>query len=167
MKILTLSHGQSTIERGFPVNKEVCGFNMYPETLIAWRSVYDGIKQLGGDVHEILITKDMLSSCWSARQRYDIYLSDLKKNKEESAEAEQKAVLKKIIDATKRELGELNTLIKQHSHDSDQLHLRAEKEKKLVLVCEANAMRSKKKEKENDAKQLEKEISTLEKQLKD
>ena len=87
--------------------------------------MYDGIKQLGGIVHEILITKDM-SPCSSARYRYDIYLSDLKKNKEESAAAEQKAVLKKKTDATKRGLGELNTLIKQLSHDSDQLYLRAE-----------------------------------------
>lgn len=43
-KILTLSHGQACIERGFSVNKEVSDVNMDKETIIAYRVVYDAIK---------------------------------------------------------------------------------------------------------------------------
>ena len=58
--VLILSHGQVDVERGFSVNKETVSFNMDPETLCAYRKVFDGVFQMNCGVHEIEISKDML-----------------------------------------------------------------------------------------------------------
>ena len=45
--LLTLSHGQSQVERGFSVNKDITSTNMAAETLIAFCRVHDGVISLG------------------------------------------------------------------------------------------------------------------------
>ena len=49
--MLILSHGQSDIERGFSVNKDIATANMKEETIVAYRKVYDGVKQRQCSVH--------------------------------------------------------------------------------------------------------------------
>ena len=45
-------HGQSDIERGFSVNKDIATANMKEETIVAYRKVYDGVKHRQCCVHE-------------------------------------------------------------------------------------------------------------------
>ena len=45
--LLTLLHGQSQVERGFPISKGITSTNMGAETLIAFHRVYYGIQSLG------------------------------------------------------------------------------------------------------------------------
>lgn len=47
-KLLILSHGQATVERGFSVNKEVESDNMQEDTVVTRRLVCDYIIQHGG-----------------------------------------------------------------------------------------------------------------------
>lgn len=42
--IITLSHGQASVERGFSVNKSLLVENLAPKSLIAQRIVYDHMK---------------------------------------------------------------------------------------------------------------------------
>ena len=82
--ILCLSHGQSSVERGFSINKDVLQTNMDKHTIIAKRRIYDSLKlQLGPgmEVYNITINKDMLSHCKKARGRYSAYLEEEKENK--------------------------------------------------------------------------------------
>lgn len=44
-KILTLSHGQASIERGFSINKDAIVENQKESSLIAQSLVYDSIKK--------------------------------------------------------------------------------------------------------------------------
>jgi len=88
--ILTLSHGQASVERGFSTNKDVIVVNMLERTVVAQRVICDGINNLlnstdttGLDVSKIEITTEMLQSCKGARMKYETYLDqqriDIKK----------------------------------------------------------------------------------------
>ena len=70
--MLILSHGQSDIERGFSVNKDIATANMKEETIVAYRKVYDGVKQRQCSVHEFPVNPLILDSCRHARSRFQI-----------------------------------------------------------------------------------------------
>ena len=53
--VLVLSHGQSDVERGLSVNKDVVSYYMGGDTLCAYRPVYDGINKMGCEIHEVVI----------------------------------------------------------------------------------------------------------------
>jgi len=72
-KLLILSHGQATVERGFSVNKEIETCNMQEDTLVAQRLVCVYVTRHGG-VTKVPLTKELLSSVASARTRYRLYL---------------------------------------------------------------------------------------------
>ena len=59
-KLLLLSHGQATVERGFSVNKEVETCNMQEETMVTQRLICDYVTVCGG-VLKVPITKELLS----------------------------------------------------------------------------------------------------------
>lgn len=47
--MLTISHGQALVERGYSVNKDLLIENMQERTVIALRHVYDGVSALDLD----------------------------------------------------------------------------------------------------------------------
>ena len=57
-----LSHGQSKVERGFSINKDITSTNMGAETLIAFCRVHDGIQSLGLLIEQV-VTAEMLRQC--------------------------------------------------------------------------------------------------------
>ena len=63
--ILSLSHGQDDVERGFSVNKQLVAENQ-KESLNAGRLFNDHLKDIGGVCHA-KIMKDMLAFARSAR----------------------------------------------------------------------------------------------------
>ena len=77
-KLLLLSHGQATVERGFSTNKEVLEQNFPERNLMAKRVIKDFIKHVGG-IQNIEVTKELLQSAQSARQMYFSYLEESKK----------------------------------------------------------------------------------------
>jgi hypothetical protein len=66
--MLILSHGQSSIERGFSDNKKLLKDNMSEHTLITYRRAYDGLKSEKTPVYEC-VSKALLESCRHASQR--------------------------------------------------------------------------------------------------
>ena len=53
---LTLSHGQSPVERGFSINKEIVIENLHISSLSAQRIVYDDLKASKKNIYDIEIT---------------------------------------------------------------------------------------------------------------
>ena len=74
--LFTLSHGQSQVERGFSINKEIVTENLDSSSLSAQRIVYDYLKASEKNIHDIEITNKMIKSCKSAHLRYLIALED-------------------------------------------------------------------------------------------
>lgn len=79
-KLLLLSHGQATVERGFSINKEVETCNVHEETMVTQRLICDYVTVCGG-VLKVPMTKELLSSVALARSRYRMYLNEEKQNK--------------------------------------------------------------------------------------
>uniref|UniRef100_A0A8C5N3G3 Nucleoside diphosphate kinase B n=1 Tax=Gouania willdenowi TaxID=441366 RepID=A0A8C5N3G3_GOUWI len=85
-KLLILSHGQATVERGFSINKEVESDNLKEDTVVTRRLVCDYIIQHGG-VTQVPLSKQLLASVARARTRYRIHLETNRKNKEAKDQA--------------------------------------------------------------------------------
>ena len=82
--ILVLPHGNTDPERGFSINKyvlQVHGLQIKEDTIEAVRLVKEQIIKRNG-IMDVPITKDLLKSCQSASQKYNVYL-EAKKDEEE------------------------------------------------------------------------------------
>lgn len=84
--VLTLSHGNASVERGFSINKECIVENLKEESLVALRQVHDGVTSAGG-LESFVITKDLVHSARNAHARYT---ENLKEQKEALANLEVK-----------------------------------------------------------------------------
>jgi len=68
-QLLLLTDGQTSIERGFSVNKQIDVNNLCQEVLIAHRIVHDHVISVGGTMR-VDITKALMTSCQASRNRY-------------------------------------------------------------------------------------------------
>ena len=73
-----LSHGQSSIERGFSVNKDLLVENLNQQALIGQRKMYDYFSSLGIDIHAYEIPPGPTKSCKLAYSRYAAALEEKK-----------------------------------------------------------------------------------------
>ena len=102
--VLVLSHGQAGIERGFSENKDILSCNMGEDTVKAYRTVYDGVKHMKCEFHDIPVSKELLKSCKQSRQRYSVFLEDQKKAKKDSeAESNRQKLLSELKECQKKE----------------------------------------------------------------
>jgi hypothetical protein len=73
-KVLLLSRGQASVERGFSVNKQAEVDNHIGSIFEAKCMLCDHIAALGGVCNIDVDNKLLLLSCSSARQKYGLYL---------------------------------------------------------------------------------------------
>ena len=191
--VLIMSHGQSTVERGFSTNKDILKTNMGKETLKAYRLVYDGLvnapkmktsedkqakdkqakdKQANEtdkgyqlDVSLIPVTKKMMEACRNARQKYDAYLEEQKRKKVASAEETRKKSVKEQLTSLKGQRRKLESCVESLLKEADDLAQEAEKKMKWDLVAKSNAFREKARDKQKQVEQTEIQIQSLEKNL--
>ena len=164
--VLVLSHGQAGIERGFSENKDILSCNMGEDTVKAYRTVYDGVKHMKCEFHDILVSKELLKSCKQSRQRYSVFLEDQKKAKKDSeAESNKQKLLSELKECQKKEKrlqSEASALLDK----ADNLCAEAEKSHKWNLIIEANALRAKGKQKRKEADEAKNEAEVMTKKLK-
>ena len=79
--MLLLSHGQASVERVFAINKQTMSDNMVKHTIIA-QVITDHLRSIGG-VQNLIMTKELLLSVSSVRQKYYAYLDEERKRKRE------------------------------------------------------------------------------------
>ena len=111
--LLMLLHGQSQVERGFSINKDITSTNMGAETLIAFCRVHDGIQSLGLPMEQC-VTAEMPRQCKFAPSHYQFHLDEMKwesketdrerKRKPVKEELEQTEKKKKMLDSTVTDL---------------------------------------------------------------
>ncbi len=83
-KLLLLSHGQATVERGFSINNEVEICNIKEDTIIAHRIVCDYVLLHGG-VRKVALIPELLTPAAAARTRYLNHLENERRRKESQA----------------------------------------------------------------------------------
>jgi hypothetical protein len=91
-KLLLLSHGQATVERGFSINREVETVNMKSDTIVAHRQICSHVASVGG-LGEVVLSKELLQSCSNARSKYRMYLDEQKQKKKEDTERQKRSWL--------------------------------------------------------------------------
>ena len=72
--VFIFSHGQSFIERGFSVKKEVVHYNMGEKSLTSQRLVYDAIHDGNARLTDFQITPALRKSCLLSHQKYKMEL---------------------------------------------------------------------------------------------
>ena len=87
--ILTLSHWQATVERGFSVNKEVLAHNLQETSLVAMRLVHSSMQAI-------------LLSCAHVRNRYQMYLMERKSEQKRTEKGQKWKALMEELTSAKR-----------------------------------------------------------------
>ena len=105
--LLTLSHGQATVERGFSVNEEVLTPNLQEVSLQAIRLVHISVLAQNIKVADFVITEALLSSCSHASNKYSMYLMEKKEEKEKTEKGRKRKALEEDLIAAKKEKLEL------------------------------------------------------------
>lgn len=164
--LLTLSHGQAAVERGFSVNKDILSVNLQKQTLKAMRTVTDALNNLGSKVEDFVVTKDILQSCKSSYTRYNLFLEEKKKAKEQrNFERKRKQAEEELADAKKMKLS-LEKVKTKLLKDADEKAFRAEKKNNFGLLVQSNAFRAKAAEKDKEIEKKSSKIEQLELKIK-
>ena len=78
--MFTLQHGQAFVERGFSINSDLLKPNMLERTIVSQRIITDSVSSIltadPNAVQNIVIDKEMLRHCHTARIRYHNFLDE-------------------------------------------------------------------------------------------
>ena len=74
--LLTIWHGQASVEPGYSVNKDILIENIQEKTVIALRTIYGSVSGTDGHFSEMLLTPKLTRHMKSVRMRYNQYLED-------------------------------------------------------------------------------------------
>lgn len=160
--ILTLSHGQATIERGFSVNREVLVENIKEETLIALRFVCDELKNV--KIQDVPMTKELLSYARSARMRYQNYLDDQKQKKSEEEKAKKRSAKTEKLKKLKKRKLDLENAIQTMNKEANEMAIKAENKKDFTLLAKSNSFRLKTAQMTADVDKINNEMLELSKE---
>ena len=92
-QVLILSHGNSCVESGFSIKKNLLQENMKDESLVAQRIVFDGIQHDGGYL-KVNISQDILCYVFNSGKAYE---NAKEENCKRKTEAENQKVEKKTL----------------------------------------------------------------------
>ena len=111
--ILTLSHGQATVEREFSVKKEVLAPNLQETSLVAMRLVHSSMWAAKCKVADFVVNDALLSSCAHARNRYQMYLMERKAEQERTEKAQKRKALMEELTSAKKAKVDLEKVSKK------------------------------------------------------
>ena len=164
--LFTLSHGQSQVERGFSINKEIVIENLHSSSLSAQRIVYDYLKASEKNMHDIEITNKMLTSCKRAYSRYLRTLEDANRQSQVTEKGTKRKLIKAEIADVKRHRVEVMSCITSLEQDVEKYCDEAEEKHDMSLFLKTNALRITIRDKKQVVKDLNFSISKLEEEVK-
>ena len=145
--IFTLSHGQSAVERGFSINKNVSKTNIQEKTIVALRIICDGVnnellKDNGcNDISKVNVNKEMIKYCSKAHGNYKAYLLKNREDKKNSTIEAKKEKIREQLQSEKKNKINCAKAYERHMKNTDDLALKAQMEEKLSLLKESNESR--------------------------
>ncbi|KAF1376045.1 hypothetical protein PFLUV_G00226500 [Perca fluviatilis] len=159
-KLLLLSHGQATVERGFSVNKEIEADNMKEDTVVAQRMICDYVSVCGG-VLKVPLTKELLAAAASARSQYRLHLDQEKRKHASNAQREKRKVAEDHLEQLKKKKMILIEVANSLEKDADKLAEQAEGQSGTLmaqLITKSNILKKRCKEKITVLKEVEKAL---------
>ena len=141
--LLTLSHSQAAVERGFSVNKEVLAPNMQEMNLKAIRLVHSSGVSLKIKISDFTVTDKLLKSCPPASNKYKMYLIEKKAEKEKTDMGQKRKALQDELMAAKKKKTELESIASWLLDTANKKAKEAEKKSGVAtmkaLIMESNA----------------------------
>ena len=155
--ILTLSHGQASVERGFSINKSLVKVNMKEETIVAKKIIRDYmlanlLKPYTREVNSFLLT---------ARQKYREHIEEAKKLTESNQEESEKQSLTHEINSYQKECDRLKKICQVLEKDFVRLVNEGEEKKDFDFIFKVTAIKRKCEDKEFEMKNLLDKITSL------
>ena len=132
--------------------------NMEELTIIAQRAITDHLRSIGG-VQNLVMTKELLLSASSGRQKYHAYLDEERKKEEGKKKSEKRKAAFDEIDALKVKRKRVESIRTELVASSDEYAQKAESLGKIQLVAKSNALRRAAKDKEAEIKAIDEELS--------
>ena len=163
---MILSHGQSFIERGFSINKEISDNNLQGKSLLTQRFIYEHFTSENIVLHEYVIPQALRKSCNLANGRYKLGLEDSKKETVETEKSKkQKLKLEEIANVKKSKLAVQETIESLNKGIEKDL-AEAEQKRDFTLLSKANNFRIPVKDKQQTLSDLTNAQKKLEEELK-
>lgn len=160
--LLLLSHGNASVERGFSVNRQIEVENMKEGTYRAQQLMCDHLRSVRG-IDNFVVTKALLKSASSARQRYVFHLEEQKRQKvTEKLNTKRKALFDEI-DELKRKKTWLEKDASSLEQSADEFALKAEDLGNLTFIAKSNSLRQSAKTKCEEIKKLNEELDEKQK----
>jgi hypothetical protein len=100
-KVLVLSHGQASVERGFSVNKEVAKDNLGELGFTTLRVIYDHIRSIGG-ISNIEVDPGLVAAAGSSRQAYQTYRDEQREINDRMARSNKRKAIGNEVDSIKK-----------------------------------------------------------------
>ncbi|KAL0146888.1 hypothetical protein M9458_057827 [Cirrhinus mrigala] len=153
-KLLILSHGQATVERGFSINKEVETCNMDEQTVVAQR----------------LICDHLVNYCATARTRYRMYLDEEKRKKTKDEQMTKRKIAEDELEVLRKKRRTIHSVCETLEKDADSFAEKAESTtgtKMAELITKSNTLRRRYKEKKEELDELDKEIERKASELRE
>ncbi|KAL0170493.1 hypothetical protein M9458_035089, partial [Cirrhinus mrigala] len=140
-KLLIISHGQATVERGFSINKEVETCNMDEETVVAQRLICDHVRVYGA-VTQVPLTKE-----------YRMYLDEEKRKKTKDEQMTKRKIAEDELEVLRKKRRNIHCVCETLEKDADSFAEKAESTtgtKMAELITKSNTLRRRYKEKREE-----------------
>ena len=166
--VLTLSHGQAAVERGFSINNTSVKTNMTPVSIISRRIIKDHLIANQLKPHTVHITASLIKSFRSAHQAYMIELDNTKKGERKNRRGEEQKAMHITADIEKlnQKIKTAKKAIEMMEKEVTECMELAEKKSDLSYVKKGNELKRKRSETKQEVELLEKQIGELEKKKK-
>ena len=159
--VLTLSHSQAAVERGFSVNKAVLDVNMQENLLIGCKHIRDHMPS-NLKPHCMEVPNPMIRTYTSARDKYESYKEEqVKLKRKESNDAQAEILDSEIKEVWQKseQLLKMETLLDKEFVEEVK---RTEIKGNMNLVVKANALKRRSEECAAEQKKLEEVLEVLE-----
>ena len=166
--LLTLSHGQASVERGFSQRNLLIQQNQNTDTMCAHRIIKDHMSSNGLQPDSIEISTQMLLAVKSARIAYGNKMEEQRRNKEISAkDAEIQHLISDITDVTMKKEA-LQKTVNALDEEFEKCVFQAEKDPTncMIHISKSTALKRKSNEKREEIKKLEECLEVMEKTRK-
>ena len=135
---------------------------MKEDSIVSKRLVKDYLISNSLQPHTVEVSSQLRASCRHARQRYQQYLEEKKKEKEKDAAASAKEILSMEINELQEKIANIEKTIKVLDEKYVSLIRDAEtSEDVLQKVVEANALKKKSDQQAGDKRKLEESLDIL------
>ena len=139
-KMLLISHGQATVERGFSANKQAIEVNQSETSLISRRTIKDHIDFVGG-LKNVVVPEPMINSCSQARQRYLAHQREKKKQAEVQKRGEKRKPIHEELDQLKKKRKTIIEDKEKLQTEANSLYDKAEQTSRMYYITKGNALR--------------------------